>query len=81
MGAGDAHQPAMLVDRARAAGIEPLGDAARAIRVAGQEDERRVVALLGAKVDLWHAHSLSQRHLPGDALREHRWRVACSGSG
>ena len=30
------------------------GDAARAVRIAGEQDERRVVALLGTEVDLRH---------------------------
>ena len=34
--------------------------APRTVRVAREKDERRVVALLGAKVDLWHAASLAE---------------------
>ena len=45
----------MVVDLPGRSGIESFGDAARAVRIAGQEDERRVVALLGAEVNLWHA--------------------------
>ena len=55
VGAREPEQAAMVVHLARAAGVEALGDAARAVGVAGQEDERGVVAGLGAKVDLWHA--------------------------
>ena len=52
VGPGEAEQPAMVIYLASRAVVETLGDAARAIRIAGQKDEGRVVALLGAKVDL-----------------------------
>jgi hypothetical protein len=50
----------MIVDLSRGALVEALRDASRAVRIAGKEDERRVVALLGAKVNLWHAPSLAE---------------------
>ena len=49
---GEAQETAMVVHLVGGALVEPLGDPAHAIRVAGQEDERRVVAFLGAEVDL-----------------------------
>jgi hypothetical protein len=44
----------MVVDLADRAVVEALADASRAMRVARQEHEWRVVALLGPQVDLRH---------------------------
>jgi hypothetical protein len=44
----------MLVDLADGPLVEAFADAPRAVRVAREQDERRVIALLGAKVDLRH---------------------------
>jgi hypothetical protein len=48
----------MVIHLSDGAFIEAFGDAARAVRIAGEEDERRVIALLCAEVNLWHASSV-----------------------
>ena len=55
IGSGEPEQAAVVVHLAGAAGVEALADPAGAVGIAGQEHERRVVAGLGAEVDLWHA--------------------------
>ena len=52
---GEPEQTAVIVHLADAAGVEPLADPPGAVGIAGQEHQRRVVAGLGAEVDLWHA--------------------------
>ena len=52
---GEPEQTAVVVHLAGAAVVEALADPAGAVGVAGQEHQRRVVAGLGAEVDLWHA--------------------------
>ncbi len=52
----------MVVDEAASlqSAVEHLGDAGGAVGIAGQQHQRRVVADLGAKVDLGHGG-----HSPG----------------
>jgi hypothetical protein len=50
-----AEQAAMVVHLSRAPLVEPLADPLGPLRVAREQHERRVVAQLCAKVDLWHA--------------------------
>ena len=56
VGARVAEHAAVLVDEPAGlqAAVEHLGDARGAVGVAGQQHQRRVVADLGAKVDLRH---------------------------
>ena len=55
----------MVVDQPRPleAAVEPARDEGRSLRIAGDEDERRVVARLSMKVDLRHERSLAGQGL------------------
>ena len=64
-GARVAKQEPIVVDQAGSlqAAVEPAGDGRRPVRVAGDEDQRRIVARLGVEVNLRHGRSLAGRGL------------------
>ncbi len=76
--AGVAEHRAVLVDEACLvqAAVEQAGDHRRPAGIAGQQDERRVVARLGTKVNLWHGRESSRR-----LSRLGTTSVACPAAG